>query len=103
MTSHGARGSGKTHFLLSLLERVRARCGIVVFLLAIAARAASAAENLKPGNYEFSIEFGGVERTYLVHMPPMVRSEPAPVVINFHGGGGNAKAQEKYSGMDVTA
>ena len=37
-------------------------------------------------------------------MPPAgAESGALPVVINFHGGGGNAETQQKYSRMDILA
>jgi polyhydroxybutyrate depolymerase len=37
-------------------------------------------------------------------LPPQAEAgEPLPVVLNFHGGGGNAQGQETYSRMDALA
>src|SRR6266481_5272559 len=49
-----------------------------------------------------NIHFGGLDRSYIVHIPPGVTS-PRPVIINFHGGGSNGAAQEKYTQMDRVA
>jgi polyhydroxybutyrate depolymerase len=47
-----------------------------------------------PGNYRFTLQHGGHERAYLVHIPPSYRSEgPTPVLFAFHGGGGNMQLQ----------
>ena len=32
---------------------------------------------------------GGIEREYLMHVPPTYNGSPMPVVIYFHGGGGS--------------
>jgi len=46
----------------------------------------------------------GVERSYLLHLPPDPRAGPAlPLVLAFHGGGGNASGFERYSGLDAVA
>ena len=59
---------------------------------------------LAPGNYHFTVKSGGRDRTYLVHAPPQSGAgEPLPLVLNFHGGGGNAASQRDYSKMDVVA
>ena len=70
-------------------------------LLFVAGYAAAA---LKPGDHEFSLTHKAIKRSYLVRMPPRASANaPLPVVLNFHGGGGNAKTQKWYSRMDETA
>lgn len=77
---------------------------IALFIAALFAREAHAARALPPGNHEFTLVHQGVKRSYLVRMPPhAVEDLPLPVVINFHGGGSNAKTQKWYSRMDRTA
>lgn len=53
-----------------------------------------------PGDYEFSLRYGGARRQYLVHVPPSYRPDlPAPLVLALHGGGGNMRYQandERY-------
>jgi len=60
------------------------------------------AEPLTPGDHGVSLEFGGRERSYIVHVPAKAATAPA-VVLNFHGGGGEARAHQKYVRMDVLA
>lgn len=74
---------------------------IVAVTLLFATALAQAA--LAPGDHEFSLRHGGIERTYLVFMPPRGGVEPLPVVLNFHGGGGNARVEKSYTRMDETA
>jgi polyhydroxybutyrate depolymerase len=64
---------------------------IAAALLAIAA--------LAPGDHRFTLH----ERAYIVHVPPGAGARPLPVVVNLHGGGGNAENQQRYSGMDRVA
>ena len=46
----------------------------------------------------------GGTRTYEVHLPPQYDSKtPLPVVINMHGGGGNAAANRKQTKMDAAS
>lgn len=51
-------------------------------------RRGDSADNLR----EAAIEHGGVRRTYLVHVPRSIAlsNAPAPLVLAFHGGGGDA-------------
>ena len=53
---------------------------------------------LPPGDH--SISFG--ERSYLLHVPPQLEPRPA-LVLNFHGGGGNAGAHQRSVQMDALA
>jgi polyhydroxybutyrate depolymerase len=57
---------------------------------------------INAGNHTISLRSGGVDRSYIVHVPAGGRG-PLPVVINFHGGGGDAAGQQKYSQMDRVA
>lgn len=50
------------------------------------------AADFKPGDSEGMLQHGGRERTYLLHVPPQYDGKKAlPLVLFFHGGGGNAK------------
>ena len=71
----------------------------MVALFAGPARAA-----LAPGDHRIALQHGGRQRSYIVHAPPAAREgRPLPVILNFHGGGGNAEGQQKYSRMDALA
>ncbi|MBN1254618.1 MAG: hypothetical protein JXA50_05030 [Deltaproteobacteria bacterium] len=61
---------------------------IGVFLLP----AHSEAIQFEPGQYEKGLIHDGIRRTYIVHIPPQCDPQKAlPLVLVFHGGGGNAK------------
>lgn len=56
------------------------------------------------GNPEGSLDFGGRRRTYLLHLPKGDDGKTArPLVVVFHGGGGNAPNAVRMSGMDLKA
>ena len=53
---------------------------------------------------EESIDVGGAKRTYVLHLPDgRDPGAPAPLVVVFHGGGGNAQNAARMSGMDAKA
>jgi len=59
---------------------------------------------LGPGDYEFSLTSEGLERKYLVHVPPSYDAiKSTPVVFSIHGGGGNGEAFRNQSNMDVNS
>ena len=51
-----------------------------------------------PGDYEYTVMLGSVERPYLIHVPASYDKKQAlPLVLFFHGGGGNMKnMSEEY-------
>jgi polyhydroxybutyrate depolymerase len=83
--------------------------GRVAAAALVVATAASAQPRAVPvgptGDYEIAVPHDGRTRTALVHVPDKVAADtrPIPVVLNFHGGGGNARAHRDYVGMDAAA
>lgn len=66
--------------------------------------AAAAQEALSPGNHVIRLRHDGRQRDYRVHVPPAVESGiRIPVLLAFHGGGGNAEGFEAYAGLDSLA
>lgn len=47
-----------------------------------------------------TLQFGGLNRTYRVHVPP---GSAAGLVLNLHGGGGTGVGQERLSDFDAVA
>ncbi len=55
-------------------------------------------------NIRGTIMIGDVERDYIIHLPGSYSTEKKlPLVLIFHGGGGNAKQMQGYMGMDAIA
>lgn len=47
-----------------------------------------------------TLRFGGLNRTYIVHVPP---GPPAGLVLNLHGGGGSGAGQQALTDFDSVA
>ena len=46
----------------------------------------------RPGDYDFSLQHGGLTRKYLVHVPRAYNKlNPVPLILAFHGGMGNSE------------
>lgn len=58
---------------------------------------------LEPGDHEISLRHDGRERRAIVHVPPAGAATPRPVVLAFHGGGGEAEGFQDYAGLDAVA
>lgn len=64
----------------------------------------AASPRLTPGDHEFSLRHDGRTRRYLVHVPPQAREgRSLPVVLVFHGGGGNGKGMQDFTRTDGVA
>jgi len=81
----------------------------VLFLLVTACAAGSSEtpvqrRGLAPGDHTLRLRHGGILREWIVHVPPAgARAEPLPVMLAFHGGGGNAAGFRDYAGLDDVA
>jgi polyhydroxybutyrate depolymerase len=64
----------------------------------------SATTTLQAGNTTQTIDVGGVERSFILHVPPSYDgSTRVPLVFDFHGLGGNANNQLNRTGWDDIA
>lgn len=71
---------------------------VAAFGFAPSSRGAEAADGT------FSMEYKGRERTALIHVPPGYdKKKPMPLVLVFHGGGGNAANAVRMTRMDEPA
>lgn len=59
--------------------------------------------SLAPGDHTIALQHGGRRRTYLVHVPRAGADRARPVVLAFHGGGGEAEGFKGYAGLDAIA
>lgn len=76
---------------------------MLIMLLALVT-AGGASPTLAPGSHTFDLKHGGRNRSYIVHVPPAAKAGTAlPIVLAFHGGGGEAAGFEGYAGLDVVA
>ncbi len=57
---------------------------------------------LAPGDHTRKLQFGDRDRRYLIHIPKSYNpSKPTPVVLVFHGGGGNPEGMVRLAGMNT--
>ncbi len=61
-------------------------------------------EAIQPGDVTRTLHHDEHERSYIIHVPPDYDSDqPTPVVLVFHGGGGNAENVRRITGFSATA
>lgn len=71
---------------------------LALFLLvSTTARAADGPATINaPGDYRYTLEHGGIGRTYLLHVPrSYAPGRPTPLLLALHGGGGNMNFQAR--------
>lgn len=57
-----------------------------------------------PGDHAVELDVPGAKRSAILHLPPsLAQGKPLPVLLAFHGGGGNARGFQKYAGLDALA
>jgi polyhydroxybutyrate depolymerase len=73
---------------------------VAILLMLLAGEPAA----LRPGDHSRSLAVDGRNRAYLVHVPPQYDpAAPMPMVLAFHGGGGNANNMVAFSGLNEKA
>ena len=55
------------------------------------------------GDPSVGIEYGNLDRSYLLHLPNPLPNHPLPLVVVLHGGGGSAASVAKMTGFDAEA
>ncbi len=75
---------------------------ILTWLMAVAL--AADPQPLGPGDHTRSLQVGGRERSYLVHIPAKYGGkQPSPVVLISHGAGTNAPMMVRFCGLNKKA
>ena len=55
------------------------------------------------GDPKLQLEYAGLDRSYLLHLPNPLPNNPLPLVVVLHGGGGSAESAAKMTGFDAEA
>lgn len=77
---------------------------LAITLLALACASSGGPDApLPPGDHARELAHGGRERSYLLHVPPAPAAGPRPLLLAFHGGGGNGPGFQRYAGLDPLA
>jgi polyhydroxybutyrate depolymerase len=77
---------------------------LLVLVVSIEGRAWKRARRLPPGDQIRAIKVGDVTRRYVLHVPESnTTAGPRPLVLVFHGGGGNARSMPNFTGFDQLA
>jgi polyhydroxybutyrate depolymerase len=80
------------------------RHGVSVSALALWAGGALAAQSHAAGETRRSIQAGGVERSYLLHLPASRGAgQPVPLLLVFHGAGGEGAGIASHTGLTAPA
>ena len=59
---------------------------------------------LRAGDYTRTLRVGDLERRYRIYIPAKYNAtKPTPVVVVFHGGGGNPESMIRLTGMNAKA
>lgn len=91
---------------MRLFDSVKTSIRQIVLIIGCIAsiRSTGFADYLSPGDHTFMLTHGNRTRTAIVHVPPRaVEARRLPIVLNFHGGGGNGANEQEYSLMDRLA
>jgi polyhydroxybutyrate depolymerase len=66
--------------------------------------AAATQPALQAGSVAGALQVGALQRTYVLHVPPQVsKDHPVPLVLVFHGGGGEGKGLERLTHFSTIA
>lgn len=76
----------------------------LVFCLSLLLGTASAPVHAgAAGDPAETVQVGGLERSYLLHLPNPLPDTPPPLVVVLHGGGGSAESAARMTGFDAEA
>jgi polyhydroxybutyrate depolymerase len=87
-----------------LARRALPKLALVLAACGSGTGATASAQDLGPGDHEIRLRHGGRTRLALVHVPPAAsRASSLPLVLAFHGGGGEASSFKAEAGLDAVA
>lgn len=91
----------------SLTLRCARLCIVLLSLVGVmsaqplrAQAASKATATLATGNHTVRLRFAGKNREYIIHVPSGANTA-LPLLLAFHGGGGEAEGFQKYAGLDA--
>jgi polyhydroxybutyrate depolymerase len=79
------------------------RRALLLGLLVLACGRSGPEDGLAPGDHERRLEHAGRARSYVLHVPARGAEVPRPLLLAFHGGGGNGPGFQAYAGLDALA
>lgn len=82
------------------MQRNPLPCAAAMLGVALSLTAGAAPQ---PGDSSQSITVAGVQRTYVLHLPPHAGSQALPLVLVLHGHGGNGAGMEHLTGLGAKA
>lgn len=89
---------------MTYLIKVTAGLLFVSLLFGVALSLCSCGQKTRPQDHQYKVLVDGIERNYIVHVPPSYTSTVStPVVLSFHGGGVDAEQQMALSGLNQAA
>jgi len=84
------------------LQVIARTTALVAVLLGFVSFSGATASAVPAGDFPDGLAFGGLQRSYLVHVPPGLE-QPAGLVINLHGAGMTAAAQAAMTNYNAVA
>ncbi len=91
-----------THEIRGLAAPLWAVVGLSILIPSVFSSANDDPDALGPGDHMRTVQVGDRERSYLIHVPPSDHlNRPMPVVLAFHGGGGNPASMARLSGLNA--
>ncbi len=82
-----------------MIARLTALVGVLLLL----GMPGGARGSASPGDPPGALTFGGVQRTYVLHVPPGTASHPSGLVINLHGAGQTGADQAALTNYNAIA
>lgn len=86
------------------MKRTSAPLSIFGLTLLLTVLACARTSRTATSDLTYTLTHDGLERTYILHVPSTYdNSRAVPLVLDFHGGGGNAEGEMRHTGFNVLA